>query len=99
MSETGVIVHWGQWVKSRIFYLGFRSQRSFAKAVGCGQDCLWRWMDHEVPPVSMRRGLDVALCRELRTDQFTLFTNYQKVRPDAAPLEPEPRKPDVSHAA
>jgi len=40
----------------------------------------------EKPPERMRRGLDAALCRELRTDALTLFTNFSNVSPFTAPV-------------
>jgi hypothetical protein len=78
--------HWGDWVRARIFFLGFRSQKIFAQVVGCEQNQLCRWLKMEQPPTMMRRGLDLSLARELRTDPFTLFTKYQQTTPDSAPV-------------
>lgn len=87
-------LHWGKWVENRMVYLGMRSQRTFAMHIGCSQNQVCRWFHMEIPPRRMRRGFDKALWVALRTDPFTLFSQYRNVAPDGAPLidEPKPRR-------
>jgi hypothetical protein len=86
-------IHWGDWVRARMLFLGFRRQRDFADAVGCTQERTGSWLKLQAPPVAIKKGFDRSLCRELRTDAFTLFTNYRNVTPEAAPILGTPRKP------
>lgn len=85
--------HWGDWVRSRIQFLGFRNYTAFSARVGCSGTRLWSLLKMEVAPKSMRGGLDLALCQELRTDSFTLFTDYRNVAPEAAPILGSPHRP------
>jgi hypothetical protein len=78
--------HWGNWVRSRMVYVGFRRQMSLAQAIGCTQNQMCRWLAMETPPDRMRRGHDAALCRVLHTDAYTLFTNFVNVSPFTAPM-------------
>ncbi len=78
--------HWGNWVRNRALYLGFRSQKTFAKYAGCSQNQVCRLFHSETPPRSMRTGHDEALCTALRTDPYTLFSNYVNIDSNAAPF-------------
>lgn len=74
-------------------FVGFRRQNSLAEKIGCTEDQLSKWLSMEEPPVSMRKGFDVALFGSLRTDAFTLFTAFRDIAPEAAPVQGHPRKP------
>lgn len=86
-------LRWGDWVRSRIQFLGFRSYTGFSMKIGCSGTHLWSLLKMEEAPKSMRGGLDLALCQELRTDAFTLFTNYRNVTPEDSPILGSPCRP------
>lgn len=79
-------IGWGNWVRRRMFYVGFRRKKTFSAKIGCTQDQLSRWLGMTEAPATLRKGFDEALSRHLRTDLFTLFTNWRNVAPDAAPI-------------
>lgn len=78
--------HWGEWIRERVRFVGFRSSASLALALGCTQHQLARWMQMEEPPTRMRKGFDASLARALRVDMATLFVGYRNVSPEAARL-------------
>jgi hypothetical protein len=76
-----------------MLFLGWRSQAGFAEALGCSQNHLSALLKMSDPPVMMRGGLDAALCRELRTDRFSFFTDFRNIAPEATPVQGHPRRP------
>lgn len=79
-------VRWGWWIYRRAEHVGFKRQLDFARAVGVSPQHLRRWMLLMAPPKQMRRGLDDALARALRTDRRTLFTDWTSGEPDEFPI-------------
>jgi hypothetical protein len=89
--ECSAEVHWGSWIKARARHVGFRNFGTLASAIGCTPESVSRWFALEDSPERCRSQFDAALCRVLRTDAFTLFTNFRNIAPTAAPvLDPSP---------
>lgn len=55
--------HWGNWVRRRMFFLGYRRNKTFAGLVGCEQNQVSRWLAMAEAPAGLRKGFDAALCR------------------------------------
>ncbi len=85
MSTHEKQLTWGAWLKSRSRFVGYTSTSAFALAVGCTPQHA-RLLMRMREPVGMRRRLDPAICRVLRVDRKTLFTDYVSVDPESAPL-------------
>jgi hypothetical protein len=101
MSEFhGSSQHWGEWVKARTQYVGWKNQGSLADSMGCTRQHLCRLFTMEKPPETMRRRLDESLCLALKTDAKTLFTDYVVTDPTHAPIvEPPAAPPATSYRA
>ncbi|MGD0464651.1 MAG: hypothetical protein ABSB74_19375 [Tepidisphaeraceae bacterium] len=87
--------HWGQWLRLRWRFLGFRRIGDLSTSLGCCPDLVTRWLRSEFPPDSIRKGFDTALIGALRTDRWTLFNSYTTVAPEDAPIVDPPRDTDA----
>jgi transcriptional regulator with XRE-family HTH domain len=78
--------YWGRWVLDRSRVAGFKTQLELAAAVGVTRQHLAKWIARKSPPERMRRKLDDALARALRTDLRTLFEDWGLQSPGDTPL-------------
>jgi hypothetical protein len=76
--------HWGSWVRHRAHCVGFKTMGALARAVGCRNEQISRWLAHAEPPAQMRKGFDRALADALQTNHATLFAGFRSIAPEDA---------------
>ena len=92
--------HWGNWLKQRARFVGFRGVSMLARECGCSRQTIQEWFA-SVAPSNMRKGHDVRICESLKVDRELLFSGYGQVAPEESPLlEPHriaPAPTDENH--
>jgi hypothetical protein len=79
-------IYWGEWLRYRMNFVGYKRQEDFRRAVGCTRSRLYDWLNSEKPPNWIYKGFDARLASALRTDPHMLFFGWRTTLPDEAPL-------------
>jgi hypothetical protein len=90
IEQSRPFLHWGDWIKRRAAWVGYKNQAEVAKAVGCTRSQLYRWFGMEWPPEQIRKRFDAGLAAALKVDRELLFSRWRLVGPEDAPVVPAP---------